>query len=123
MNTDQDLINEWEESIREAIVLNSEVEADEGESILFSNVKYVETNKDKGVMVQLTDGLRIHITVQIHSSISAHYCESDDMTFIIRDTYDDNGTLIAKECVGWYFGKPNKESTSEYIGKLVADYR
>ena len=54
--------------------------------------------------------------------ISVHYCEKDDMTFIMRDKYDDNGILIEKACVGWYFGKPNKESTNEFIGKLVADY-
>lgn len=54
--------------------------------------------------------------------ISVHYCEKDDMTFIMRDKYDDNGTLIEKACVGWYFGKPNKENTDEFIGKLVADY-
>lgn len=54
--------------------------------------------------------------------ISVHYCEKDDMTFIMRDKYDDNGTLIEKACVGWYFGKPNKVNTDAYVGKLVADY-
>ena len=33
--------------------------------------------------------------------ISAHYCEKDDMTFIMQDNYDENGTLVKQACVGW----------------------
>lgn len=54
--------------------------------------------------------------------ISVHYCEKDDMTFIMRDGYDENGTLVTQACIGWYYGKPEKNLTKRYIDDLVAEY-
>lgn len=74
MKIDSDLAKEWEWSIREAIALNSEIEADEDESILFSDVEDVNTFKEKGILtmdngvvVTLNDGSKIHITIQAYS--------------------------------------------------------
>ena len=54
--------------------------------------------------------------------ISVHYCEKDDMTFIMQVSYDENGTLIKQACVGWYYGEPEKNLTKRYIDDLVAEY-
>ena len=71
--TNHDLAEVWEWSIREAITLNSEIEADEDEAILFSNVRDVNTFKEKGILttdngvvVTLNDGSQIRITIQIY---------------------------------------------------------
>ncbi len=54
--------------------------------------------------------------------ISAHYCEKDDMTFIMKDSYDENGTLYRQQCVGWYYGAPDPKLTKKYTCDLVAEY-
>ena len=54
--------------------------------------------------------------------ISVHYCEKDDMTFIMQDSYDEKGSLVKQACVGWYYGKPEKNLTKRYINDLVAEY-
>lgn len=53
--------------------------------------------------------------------INTHYCEKDDMTFIMQSHYDA-GILVSQECIGWYYGKPNAESTEIYKHSLKADY-
>ena len=50
------------------------------------------------------------------------YCEADDMTFILRNDYDESGRLVATECVGWYHGSPDYKATREFTGKLRAEY-
>lgn len=72
-DTNHDLAEVWEWSIREAITLNSEIEADEDESILFSDVRDVNTFKEKGILttdngvvVTLNDGSQIRITIQVY---------------------------------------------------------
>jgi hypothetical protein len=54
--------------------------------------------------------------------ISVHYCEKDDMTFIMQDSYDENGNLYKQQCVGWYYGAPDPELTKTYTCDLVAEY-
>lgn len=54
--------------------------------------------------------------------ISVHYCEKDDMTFIMQDSYDEKGTLVKQACVGWYYGAPAAELTKKYTCDLVAKY-
>lgn len=49
------------------------------------------------------------------------YSEKDDMTFIMRNTYE-NGCISSKELLGWYHGEPNENSNSEYVGKFKAEY-
>ena len=50
------------------------------------------------------------------------YSPSHDMTFILCDTFDENGDPKSTEVVGFYFGSPDAESTTEFIGKLKAEY-
>lgn len=54
--------------------------------------------------------------------ISVHYCEKDDISFIMQDSYNEYGNLYRQECIGWYYGKPDAELTKTYTHKLVADY-
>ena len=54
--------------------------------------------------------------------ISVHYCEKDDMTFIMQDSYNEKGTLVKQACVGWYYGSPDSELTKTYMCDLVAEY-
>lgn len=49
------------------------------------------------------------------------YSEKDDMTFIMRNTYED-GCLSSKELLGWYHGEPNENNDREYVGKFKAEY-
>ena len=57
--------------------------------------------------------------------VDVHYCEEDDMTFLIESIYDgdlDDSILISQECVGWYYGEPTEENTRKYYRDLKADY-
>lgn len=49
------------------------------------------------------------------------YSEKDDMTFIMRNTYE-NDCLSSKELLGWYHGEPNENSNRKYVGKFKAEY-
>lgn len=50
------------------------------------------------------------------------YSKEVDMTFIMENTYDADGELLSTECVGWYHGEPDDESTAHFIGKLKAEF-
>lgn len=50
------------------------------------------------------------------------YAKNDDMTFIMEDTYNEDGEIISTECVGFYFGEPNDESNTQFKGKLKAEF-
>lgn len=54
--------------------------------------------------------------------IEALYSPYGDMTFIMEDTYDEDGEPVSTECVGWYYGEPDEKSTKVFIGKLKAEY-
>ena len=54
--------------------------------------------------------------------ISVHYCEKDDMTFIMKDSYNEYGNLYRQECIGWYYGEPDAELTKTFTHNLVAEY-
>lgn len=58
----------------------------------------------------------------MREEIYAVYSEND-MTFIMKETYDDDNELISTECVGWYYGEPDEKSTATFIGKLKAEYK
>lgn len=49
------------------------------------------------------------------------YANNSDMTFIIRDILIDNEP-ISTEVVGFYFGEPDEEATTYFIGKTKAIY-
>ena len=50
------------------------------------------------------------------------YAPSWDMTFIVEDTYNENGDLLSTECVGWYHGEPDERDNETFKGKLKASY-
>ena len=49
------------------------------------------------------------------------YQNEYDVTFIMVDTWEDD-EIISTECVGWYYGKPNKEDNELFVGKLKGTY-
>ena len=50
------------------------------------------------------------------------YAPGTDMTFIMREVYEENGDPISVEVVGFYYGQPNEELTKEFTGKLKANF-
>lgn len=63
----------YENLIREAIILNSNIEAEEDDTILFNDVDNIETFKkkglftlNKGLVVKLEDGSEVYITIQAY---------------------------------------------------------
>lgn len=56
------------------------------------------------------------------SKITTAYAQHDDMTFIMKDIYNENGDIVSTECVGFYFGSPSETDTAEFIGKLKAEF-
>lgn len=50
------------------------------------------------------------------------YSREGDMTFIMEDTFDADGEILSTECVGWYHGEPDDESTAYFNGKLKAEF-
>ena len=49
---------------------------------------------------------------------TACYSEETDMTFIVCDEWNGE-EIISTEVVGFYYGKPNKESTEYFKDKGV----
>lgn len=53
------------------------------------------------------------------------YCREYDITFIMEDTYNADGELASKECVGWYNGEPEVDATLTFSNrnmKVVYDW-
>lgn len=51
------------------------------------------------------------------------YAAENDITFIMRDTFDMLGDPESTAVIGWYYGEPNEESTRQYAGDLIAYYK
>ena len=49
------------------------------------------------------------------------YSEHDDITFIMRDTMNDDG-LVSVEVTGFYYGTPNIQATVKFKNKLKATF-
>jgi hypothetical protein len=62
----------------------------------------------------LLEGKREKSTHQTYSS-------ETDMTFIVEDVYKGD-TLLSTEVKGFYFGEPNEESKSQFLGNLKAEF-
>lgn len=60
--------------------------------------------------------------VKERNPIGTHYCEKDDMTFIMRDSYDEKGNLVKQAVIGWYYGEPDEKYTRVYSNDLIANY-
>ena len=50
------------------------------------------------------------------------YAPEADITFLMEEERTEDGTPISTECVGWYYGEPDAESTKAFTGKLKAEY-
>lgn len=51
------------------------------------------------------------------------YAPDADITFIMRDTFNLVGDdLESTAVIGFYYGKPDEETTNEFIGKTIAYY-
>lgn len=48
------------------------------------------------------------------------YAPSEDITFIMRDTFSLTGDLESTGVIGWYHGEPDEENTRTYAGVLTA---
>jgi hypothetical protein len=48
------------------------------------------------------------------------YAEKDDITFIMEERSVNNKTQIS--VVGFYFGEPNEEYTTEFANTLTAEF-
>lgn len=70
---DEYLAREWEEMLMDAIKLNSEIEGDEDDDLIFEGIDDVDNyerkgilTKDRGIIVKLEDGSEINITIQAY---------------------------------------------------------
>lgn len=52
---------------------------------------------------------------------STVYAPHDDITFIMRQTFDRNGECRSLAVVGWYYGEPDEISTDDEI-EVAADH-
>ena len=50
------------------------------------------------------------------------YAPENDITFIMKDSYDPNGDVSATEVVGWHYGEPCNASRN-YVNDLKATYK
>lgn len=50
------------------------------------------------------------------------YSSTADITFVLEETYNENGDLISTECKGFYYGEPSEEDNEYFNGKLKAEY-
>ena len=48
-------------------------------------------------------------------TIYTTYAPSDDKTFVMKDTWNDEGDLLKTECVGWYVVKKTKHSHNNIV--------
>lgn len=73
MTNNENLAREFEYLLKDVMELNSPIEADEDDEIMFDGLSYIRTfeeagilTNDKGLVVKLEDGAEIHITIQAY---------------------------------------------------------
>ena len=59
----------------------------------------------------------------MNEEIYTAYAEHNDMTFILKDTFDDDGNPCRTEVIGFYYGEPDEGCTRQYMGDLIAEYK
>ena len=62
-----------------------------------------------------------NVKVNEEYKVYTTYAEDSDITFIMEDCIIDD-RYVTTEVKGFYYGKPNKESTENFYGKLSAEY-
>ena len=50
------------------------------------------------------------------------YAPSHDITFVMRETYDDNGDPLTLAVTGFYFGEPDDQSNLDFDGDTEAEF-
>ena len=50
------------------------------------------------------------------------YAPNDDITFIMKDTFDNAGEHRTTEVIGFYYGEPTEDYTRDRIGALTAEF-
>ena len=59
----------------------------------------------------------------MQEEIYTAYAEDNDMTFILKDTLNDDGTPYRTEVIGFYYGEPDEDNTRQFMGDLIAEYK
>lgn len=49
------------------------------------------------------------------------YAPEHDLTFIMEETYNDDGEPVSLEVKGFYYGEPNDECNKTFYNDLKAD--
>lgn len=92
---------------------------------LLSLLEEVANSIEKGNYSDAESMIDSHYRCEIKrvlNPIATHYCEKDDMTFIMQEHYNAENNLVKQECIGWYHGKPEKIWIEKYKGSLSANY-
>ena len=50
------------------------------------------------------------------------YAPSHDITFVMRETYDDNGDPLTLAVTGFYCGEPDDPSNLDFDGDTEAEF-
>lgn len=74
MISNENLAECWMEGIKNAIELNSNIEGEEDDELIFDKIDFISTynergilTKDKGLVIHLDDKSKIYITIQAYS--------------------------------------------------------
>lgn len=74
MISNENLAECWMEGIKNAIELNSNIEGEEDDELIFDKIDSISTynergilTKDKGLVIHIDDGSEIYITIQAYS--------------------------------------------------------
>jgi hypothetical protein len=50
------------------------------------------------------------------------YAKSHDITFVMKECFDDTGEPLSLEVIGFYYGEPNERDNKMFSGDLKADF-
>ena len=50
------------------------------------------------------------------------YAKSHDITFVMKECFDDTGEPLSLEVTGFYYGEPNERDNKLFSGDLKADF-
>ena len=50
------------------------------------------------------------------------YAKSHDITFVMKECFDDTGEPLSLEVIGFYYGEPNERDNKLFSNDLKADF-
>lgn len=56
------------------------------------------------------------------TNIYTVYAETHDITFIMEDTFTNDGEPVSTEVKGFYYGEPCDDDTQTFYGDLIAHF-